>query len=375
MYEYKKQKGKTKEYIKTIIIVILLAIISVLLYNMYINIDISNYETSEYKSSKIQQTANVEETTTQDVTNVIEKASESVVGISKLQDNGSSIFLKNSTSELAIGTGIIISEDGYILTNQHVSGNKYSTCYVTLPNGKEYNANVIWADEDIDISIIKINAKGLTTANIGDSDKIKVGNQVYAIGNPIGFEFQRTVTSGIISAKDRTIKIEDEQKLTYMEDLIQTDATINLGNSGGPLIKSDGTVIGINTVKITTAEGIGFAIPINIVKPIISKIIEKGTFEEANIGIFAYDKEVIPYLDSNLKFDNGIYVAQVNIDGPASKSGLKEGDIITKIDNIELNKMSELRSYIYLKSPNEEINLTVLRNNKKINISVKLGKK
>ena len=375
MYEYKKQKGKTKEYIKTIIIVILLAIISVLLYNMYINIDISNYETSEYKSSKIQQTANVEETTTQDVTNVIEKASESVVGISKLQDNGSSIFLKNSTSELAIGTGIIISEDGYILTNQHVSGNKYSTSYVTLPNGKEYNANVIWADEDIDISIIKINAKGLTTANIGDSDKIKVGNQVYAIGNPIGFEFQRTVTSGIISAKDRTIKIEDEQKLTYMEDLIQTDATINLGNSGGPLIKSDGTVIGINTVKITTAEGIGFAIPINIVKPIISKIIEKGTFEEANIGIFAYDKEVIPYLDSNLKFDNGIYVAQVNIDGPASKSGLKEGDIITKIDNIELNKMSELRSYIYLKSPNEEINLTVLRNNKKINISVKLGKK
>ena len=375
MYEYKKQKGKTKEYIKTIIIVILLAIISVLLYNMYINIYISNYETSEYKSSKIQQTANVEETTSQDVTNVIEKASESVVGISKLQDNGSSIFLKNSTSELAIGTGIIISEDGYILTNQHVSGNKYSTCYVTLPNGKEYNANVIWADEDIDISIIKINAKGLTTANIGDSDKIKVGNQVYAIGNPIGFEFQRTVTSGIISAKDRTIKIEDEQKLTYMEDLIQTDATINLGNSGGPLIKSDGTVIGINTVKITTAEGIGFAIPINIVKPIISKIIEKGTFEEANIGIFAYDKEVIPYLDSNLKFDNGIYVAQVNIDGPASKSGLKEGDIITKIDNIELNKMSELRSYIYLKSPNEEINLTVLRNNKKINISVKLGKK
>ena len=374
MYEYKKQKGKTKEYIKTIIIVILLAIISVLLYNMYINIDISNYETSEYKSSKIQQTANVEETTSQDVTNVIEKASESV-GISKLQDNGSSIFLKNSTGELAIGTGIIISEDGYILTNQHVSGNKYSTCYVTLPNGKEYNANVIWADEDIDISIIKINAKGLTTANIGDSDKIKVGNQVYAIGNPIGFEFQRTVTSGIISAKDRTIKIEDEQKLTYMEDLIQTDATINLGNSGGPLIKSDGTVIGINTVKITTAEGIGFAIPINIVKPIISKIIEKGTFEEANIGIFAYDKEVIPYLDSNLKFDNGIYVAQVNIDGPASKSGLKEGDIITKIDNIELNKMSELRSYIYLKSPNEEINLTVLRNNKKINISVKLGKK
>lgn len=375
MYEYKKQKGKTKEYIKTIAIIILLGIVSLLLYNMYIDIDVSDYGNSGYTSTKVQQTSNTIETNQREITDIIEEVSQCVVGISKLQDNGSSIFLKDSSSELAIGTGMIISEDGYILTNQHVSGNKYSTCYVTLSNGKEYTANVIWADTDIDISIIKINAKGLTYANLGDSDKIKVGEEVYAIGNPIGFEFRRTVTYGIISAKDRTIKIEDGEKPSYMEDLIQTDATINLGNSGGPLIRRDGTVIGINTIKITSAEGIGFALPINIIKPVISKIIEKGTFEEATIGIFAYDKEVIPYLDSKLELKNGIYVAQVILDGTANKAGVKEGDIITKIDNIELNKMSELREYIYTKSPNDEVTLTILRNNKTITLTVKLGKK
>lgn len=375
MYEYKKEKRKISENIKTIVIVILLATVALLLYYMYINIDTPTYGNTEYQSTKIQQTISNNDIQNKEITNVIEEISESVVGISKLQDNGSSIFSNKSNQELAIGTGIIVSKDGYILTNQHVSGNKYSTCYVTLSNGKEYNANVIWADTDIDLSIIKINAKGLTTANLGDSNTIKVGEQVYAIGNPIGFEFQRTVTSGIISAKNRTIKIEEEDKLSYMEDLIQTDATINVGNSGGPLIKPDGTVIGINTIKITSAEGIGFAMPINIVKPIISKIIENGNFDEASLGIFAYDKEVIPYLDSNLHFESGIYVAQANLDGVAYKAGVKEGDIITKIDNIELNKMSELREYIYTKNPNDEVNLVILRDNKTINITVKLGKK
>ena len=373
MYEYQKEKKRTKEYLKTIFIIILLAVVGLLLYKMYIDIDIQS--NSEYTSTKVSQTTNSNEENQKDITNTIEQVSETVVGISKLQDNGSSIFLNNSSKDLAIGTGIIISEDGYILTNQHVSGNKYSTCYVTLANGKEYNANVIWEDKDIDLAIIKINAKSLTYATLGDSDQINVGEQVYAIGNPIGFEFQRTVTSGIISAKNRTIKIQEEDKQSYMEDLIQTDATINEGNSGGPLIKPDGTIIGINTIKITTAEGIGFAIPINTIKPIISKIQETGTFEEASLGIFAYDKEVIPYLDSKIEFENGIYVAQVILDGAANKAGVKEGDIITKIDNIELNKMSELRKNIYQKKPNDEINLTILRNKKTINLTIKLGKK
>ena len=196
-------------------------------------------------------------------------------------------------------------------------------------------------------------------------------------GNPIGFEFRRTVTSGIISAKNRTIKLEEEEKSSYMTDLIQTDATINPGNSGGPLIYPNGDIIGINTVKISSAEGIGFAIPINIIKPIIESFKNTGRFEEATIGIFAYDKEVIPYLDNNLlnSFDKGIYVASINTNGPAANSDLKEADIITSIDGKELNTMNDLREYIYTKKTNDEVTLQVTRGKINKEIKIVLGKK
>ncbi len=309
------------------------------------------------------------------ISDVIKRVSNGVVGISKIKDNGSSIFLADSGSKLGIGTGMIITEDGYILTNQHVVGNKYSNCYVTLEGGREYTANVVWEDEDIDLAIIKIRANSLECVELGNSEDVSIGQSVYAIGNPIGFEFQKTVTSGIISAKDRTLKIEEGDKASYLSDLIQTDATINPGNSGGPLITNDGKVIGVTSVKITSAEGIGFAIPINIIKPILERIKKDGDFTESSIGIFAYDKDVIPYLDSDIKFENGIYVAQVNLDGAASKSGLKEGDVLTQIDGVTLNKMSELRKYLYNKNPNDEVTLMVLRNNRTIEIKVKLGRK
>lgn len=196
-------------------------------------------------------------------------------------------------------------------------------------------------------------------------------------GNPIGFEFRRTVTSGIISAKNRTIKIEEKDKSSYMTDLIQTDATINPGNSGGPLIYPNGDVIGINTIKITTAEGIGFAVPINIVKPIIESFKQTGNFEEATIGIYAYDKEVTPYLSNNLinKFNKGIYVAQITPNGPADNTDLKEADIITSIDNIELNTMNDLREYIYTKKPNDSVTLKIIRGKISKEINIELGKK
>lgn len=196
-------------------------------------------------------------------------------------------------------------------------------------------------------------------------------------GNPIGFEFRRTVTSGIISAKNRTIKIEEKDKSSYMTDLIQTDATINPGNSGGPLIYPNGDVIGINTIKITTAEGIGFAVPINIVKPIIESFKQTGNFEEATIGIYAYDKEVTPYLSNNMisKFNKGIYVAQITPNGPADNTDLKEADIITSIDNIELNTMNDLREYIYTKKPNDSVSLKINRGKINKEIIITLGKK
>ncbi len=257
-------------------------------------------------------------------------------------------------------------------------GQKYSTCYITLNTGKNYEGSVVWSNTDIDMAIIKINEKKLPYATLGDSDNIQVGENVYAIGNPIGYEFQRTVTSGIVSALNRTIKLEENGEETYMEDLIQTDATINPGNSGGPLINIKGEVVGINTIKITSAESMGFAVPINVVKPVIESFSKTGKFSEASLGIFAYDKNVIPYINENInttKTQSGIYVANVIRNSTAEKAGIKDGDIILSIDNKSLERMCELRGYIYTKQPNDEVILKILRGNRQMEITLKLDRK
>lgn len=297
------------------------------------------------------------------------------MGISKIKQNDSSIFVENSEAKLGLGSGVVITENGYILTNQHVVGDKYSSCFVTLENGEIFNGSVVWTDKNIDLAIVKISTTALKYLELGDSDKIELAEDVYAIGNPIGFEFQRTVTKGIISGINRTLKIENLEESSYMEDLIQTDATINEGNSGGALINEKGELIGINTVKISEAEGIGFAVPINLVKPIIEKLTQTGKFEEAYLGIYGYDKNVIPYLNSNFKIDSGIYIAKVLFDGPLLGAGLIEGDIITKIDGNNIEKMNDLKKYIYSKSPGDIVKLTIRRIRKDYDVDVKLGRK
>ena len=306
---------------------------------------------------------------------VINNATKSVVGISKLKDTGSSIFQSDGAQKIGIGSGIIVSENGYILTNEHVSGSKGGSCYITIEDGKQYKGSVVWSDSNLDLSIVKVNMKFIDTCILGDSSNINVGETVYAIGNPVGFEFQRTVTSGIISAFDRTIVFKEGDIDVYLSNLIQTDAVINPGNSGGPLVNVRGEVIGINTVKITSADGIGFAVPINVIKPIINRFETEGNFDEPEIGIFAYDKNVIPYLSTGISFENGIYVAQISLDSPAFKSGLQIGDIITKIDGIELEKMCDLREYIYKKNVGDRVKLSILRSRKNIEIEVDLSKK
>lgn len=380
MEEYikREKRRRIKNYCVGTIMSILLVIVAALLYLLYQNIYLPN--TSMLTPPKVEairtsQTIEEEKSENKTITQMLEKINESVVGISKLKNPGNTVFLENSASQLGLGTGMIVSENGYILTNEHVSGARYSNCYVTLPSGKNYKANVVWSDSDIDLSIVKINAKNLPYVSFGDSSKVQVGEKVYAIGNPIGFEFQRTVTSGIVSAVNRTVALTEEDKSSYMEDLIQTDATINPGNSGGPLINADGEVIGINSIKITSAEGIGFAVPINIVKTIVQSFTTQGKFEEASLGIFGYDKNVIPYLNSNLSIDNGIYVVQIKTNSPAAMYGLKERDILLSVDNIPLEKMCDLRCYIYEKKPGDKVEFQVLRNQKKMTINVTLGKR
>lgn len=376
MYKNKKTvKQRLKNAGFIFVIIVLTAITSIFFYKMYEGIQINTYETKGVEAQRTVQTVEQVKEQGKQIADIVEEVTSCVVGISKIKNTGSTIFLKDSTTQLGLGTGVIVSENGYILSNEHVTGAKYSNCYVTLENGRNYTANVVWSDSSLDLSICKISVKNLPYATLGDSNNARVGEIVYAIGNPIGYEFQRTVTSGIISALNRTVRIDENETSTYMEDLIQTDATINPGNSGGPLINPDGNVIGITSVKITSAEGIGFAVPINIVKPIIESYLKEDKFEEASLGIFAYDKEVIPYLNENNEMTKGIYIAQISLDSPASKTNLKIGDVITKIDNLELVKMCDLRCYIYTKKPGEEVTLTVVRNGKEQQVKVTLQQK
>lgn len=240
-----KRENNLKKVLTVSITLMIILSILVYLFDTYKNIDINNtkYETEKIQSTVTEQTVEKAEKNSKNVADILENTMESVVGISKLKDNGSSIFSSNNESSLGLGTGVIISEKGYILSNEHVTGSKYSTCYITLENSKKYDGTVVWSDSDLDLSITKIDAKDLKYINLGDSSKIRVGETVFAIGNPIGFEFRRTVTSGIISSKNRSIKLEEEKNMSYMSDLIQTDATINPGNSGGPLIYPNGEVI------------------------------------------------------------------------------------------------------------------------------------
>lgn len=240
-----KKKNKIKKILLSIIVASIITIILIYLYYTYKNIKIydSNYETQRTISTANEQTVDNAIENSKTVSDILEETMQSVVGISKLKNSGSSIFSSNNEYSLGLGTGVIVTDNGYILSNEHVTGSKLSTCYVTLEDGKKYDGTVVWSDSDLDLSITKIDAKNLKYVSIGDSSKIKIGETVYAIGNPIGFEFRRTVTSGIISSKNRTIKLEEEKNTTYMSDLIQTDATINPGNSGGPLIYPNGEVI------------------------------------------------------------------------------------------------------------------------------------
>lgn len=379
MDDYYKQdkKKKLKGDLTKVLIFLLVFLILILSYILYEKTQVTESNLSQKNVTIERTTQTIEEVQEKNktVTEMIAEVNDSVVGISKVKNSGSSIFSDDNITSLGLGTGLIVGENGYILTNAHVSGEKYSRCYVTLVDGKTYDGSVVWSNTDIDMSIVKINQKNLQVAILGDSDDIKVGETVYAIGNPIGYEFQRTVTSGIISAVNRTIKFEEDEAETYMEDLIQTDATINPGNSGGPLVNADGQVIGINGVKITSAEGISFAIPINSVKSVIESFNTNGKFDEATLGIFAFDKNVLGYIDENLQFSEGIYVARVNSKSAAADAGLKTGDIILTIDGNKLERMCDLRCYIYTKKPGDTVTLKIQRNNREIEVTATLKRK
>lgn len=298
---------------------------------------------------------------------VAQKVLPSVVGI-KVEYSVSSVFYRNQSNATASaeGSGIIISEDGYILTNNHIINSSSNSSFyeiskankiiVSLYNDEtEYEATIIGTDEQTDLAVIKIDKTGLTSATLGNSDTIQVGEFAMAIGNPLGM--QSSVSSGMISAVNR--KVTSDNK-TYT--LIQTDTAINSGNSGGALVNSKGEVIGINTLKMSGSgiEGMGFAIPINSAKPIAEQLIEYNKVKRPYIGITGRDIDEQTAKNNNLV--TGIYVLNIEEFSAAEKAGIKIGDVITEFNGTKVSTMDELNDLKNSLSIGTEVTLTINRN-------------
>jgi len=369
-YEEKKEPKK-KSFKGSFISYIALALIASIvggLTSSYIGPNLygkvlPNPKNSQYTAAPVNITTNDDINT---VSAVAKKAMSSVVGITSVEVQ--QFFFSQQEVE-GIGSGVIIDSNGYILTNSHVVGDgNAKSINVLFENGDKKEGKVLWNDSILDLAVVKVDATGLPVAALGDSDKLEVGEIAVAIGNPLGLEFQRSVTSGIISGLSRTIQVGQSN---VIEDLIQTDASINPGNSGGPLLNSKGEVIGINTAKIKSAEGLGFSIPINKAKVIAEEVVKNGTYKTVYMGIKGVSVAEYQYrLGIKLSTEKGVILLEVGPKTPASRAGLLNGDIILKIDDSEISNMNELKKALYKYKQGDKATLTVIRNNTEEKIDI-----
>ncbi|MCL6582119.1 MAG: DegQ family serine endoprotease [bacterium] len=272
---------------------------------------------------------------------------------------------KGDLKRKSLGSGFIISKDGYILTNNHVVKDA-EDIKITLTSKNEYEAKIVGSDEDMDIALLKIETKeDLPVVRLGDSDRLEIGEWVVAIGNPFGLE--HTVTAGIVSAKWRPIG-----QGPY-DSFIQTDASINPGNSGGPLLNIRGEVVGINTAITAEGQGIGFAIPINMVKEVMAELKEKGKITRGWLGLVI--QKVTPDLAKSfgLKENRGALVAEVVEGSPADKAGIKQGDVIISFNGKEINEYTDLSRMAGLTRPGTKVRLELIRDMKKKEVEVEIG--
>jgi serine protease Do len=300
------------------------------------------------------------------VLDTIEKVSKSVVNIStvKLVHN---IFYQ-AVPIGGMGSGTIIDGDGLILTNNHVVGGA-EKINVTLWNNQVLEGTIAGSCAIHDIAVVKVDGKGLESAQLGDSDKLRVGQRVYAIGNPFGLAGGPSVTSGVVSAIGRTI--ESERGL--IENLVQTDASINPGNSGGPLVDMTGKVIAINTAIIPYAQGIGFAIPINSAKTCTNEILTQGSKRQPWLGIvgLTLTQQIARYY--SLPVDHGVLVNKVAFGSPAEAAGLAQGDIILQFGNVAMRRIEDLVEEVHKRRIGEVVRVFAFRNGKEQLFDLKIS--
>ncbi len=267
-------------------------------------------------------------------------------------------WFNNPVQTEGVGSGVIFKSDGYIVTNNHViEGAK--ELIVSLADGRSLKGKLVGADALTDIAVVKVEASDLPAAAFGNSDEVVVGEPAIAIGNPLGLEFQGSVTAGVISALNRTLDISDRRV-----KLIQTDAAINPGNSGGALVNADGKVIGINSAKLAAngVEGMGFSIPINTVQTIIDELMSKGYVARPYLGVTIFDKETAARYGYQLNISKGVYVYRVSLNAPAGKAGIQPGDVILQLDGKEVNSVTELRNAIADHNVGDKVTLVIDRN-------------
>lgn len=341
----------------------------------------ANHSTStntlQSSSSSLENVAFTSLTSYSEATSAIaKKVQPSVVGI-KVEYSVNSFF-NQSSSATASGSGVIISEDGYILTNNHIVNTSSDSSYYEVSKANSvkvylygdstaYDATIIGTDELTDLAVVKIDKTGLQAAELGNSDSVEVGSFAMAIGNPLGLD--NSVTLGTVSAVNREVTDSDGKKFT----LIQTDAAINSGNSGGALVNSYGQVIGINTLKLSGdgVEGIGFAIPINSTKDVREQLIQYGKVKRPYIGIGGINVDEAKSKYYNLPI--GVYVQSVEDFSSAQKAGIKVGDVITAIDGTTITTMDELNNIKYSHSIGDTVTLKLIREGKEIEVSLTLS--
>jgi serine protease Do len=315
-----------------------------------------------------------------DIANIVEDASESIVGIVNYQQQNNRYSDASQDAKAGTGSGVLFKKEGdsaYIVTNNHVIEGA-STIEISLYDGEKTKAELIGADPLTDLAVLKIDGKYADNLlEVGDSSALRAGEQVIAIGNPLGLDLSRTVTQGIVSAVDRTISVQTSAGESEL-NVIQTDAAINPGNSGGALLNSKGELIGINSLKISNSgvEGLGFAIPSKDFMPIVNEIIKTGKVERPYIGIGLTNLADVPrnYLgDLPKKVETGVVVASIDETSAAAKVGIKEGDVITELNGQPVEDAADLRRQLYADlKVGDKVDLTIFRGSEEMAISLTL---
>ena len=291
---------------------------------------------------------------------MVARLSPSVVGIATRQ-NG----------QQGIGSGVIVSADGYILTNHHVAAEGAEVTLIFADGTKEL-ASAVWSSQALDLAIVKAREGSYPAAAMGSVEDVRVGEQVVAIGTPLALQFQHTVTGGIVSALNRTLQVPSGRSTAFMEQLIQTDVAINPGNSGGPLLNQRGEVIGIVTVRVEEAAGIGFAIPIDIARPIVEHFLADGSYVTPKMGAYLFDSEIARYYDANSSMTTGLYVIDVEPGSAAQSAGIQTGDILLRADGRECRTLLDLRYVLFSHKVGETLELEVQRGGEILHLTPKL---